>query len=660
MLYSSLRYGAIRSPLGCKPRHTRLFLRFKTPKTITLALSTAPATRGPIRNESTFKPHPNEALLGERPDQLEEDALLFEQDDARIQGELEPLRQSGGLFDESEDDGLSGHSPIHPTAENGLSDHDSIAEAKQAVMDALYDGDHEKLLHAFQRASMDETYVGSIPATMFMEILRTLDPMALVDPYKEVYRDLHPSDVKQLGAEQFQDVFYRFVSIMEDIIRKRRAAGFKMGIGEYKCILNCIRSGGDATAARAVWNGMLEDGVEPDTLCYNYYFETLCWSNAYDPMEREKLRVIPYHMSMRLPVKLGRERRPGFMGYQVGDRGICQEVVKLFSNMVDKGIAADEKTFCLLMTAMAREGDLLGPKSVLRKVWDVDVDTLLSRDDSAVQSAEILPTTSPVYPSEWLLFTIAHIFGSNNDIPTALCVVDHVSRKYSLEITREVWAQLLEWTFVLASRRNGNRKSDGAQLGQLPLQSVENLWNTMVSEPYNVQPTTPMYNRLIRNLWSRDMIDLMLSNMRMGLQGWLSKRAQLGSHLGLLQQDEGRKGNTTKFPTSIEAMSKEVRLLRLQEARDYAMIQRWVRLLFAGRRWNWDGDTKRLAWALRGLPAAMDEWSRFKPRKGFAYNMYAGRLRFNPRDDLRMPVRWIESTSPGITIVQHSADGFRE
>ena len=657
MLFSSLKFVAIRSPLGYKPRHTRLFLRFKNPKTITLALSTAPATRGPIRDESTFKLHPNKALFGERPEQLEEDAL---QDDAWIQGELEPLRDSGGLYDESENDGFSGHSPIFPIAENSLSDQDSIAEAKQAVMDALYDGDHEKLLHAFQRASMDETYVGSIPATTFMEILRTLDPIALVDPYKEVYRDLQPSYLKHIGVEQLLDTFHRFVSIMEDIIRKRRAAGFKLGIGEYKCILNCFRSVGDATAARAVWNGMLEDGIEPDTLCYNYYFETLCWSNAYDPMEREKLRVIPYHMSMRLPVKLGQERRPGFMGYQVGDRGLSQEVVKLFSNMVGKGIVADEKTFCLLMTAMAREGDLVGPKSVLRKVWDVDVDSLLSRDDSAVQSAGIPPTTSPVYPSKGLLFTIAHIFGTNNDIPTALRVVDHVSRKYSLEITREVWAQLLEWTFVLASRRYGDRKSDGAQLGQLPVQSVENLWNTMVSEPYNVQPTTPMYNRLIRNLWSRDMIDQMLSNMRMGLQVWLSKRGQLESYLWRLRQDEAGKDNTAQFPRSTEAMPKEVRLLQLYEARDFAMIRRWVRLLFAGRRWNYDGDTTRLTWELRGLPNAMGEWSRFKPPKGFAYGMYAGRLRFNPRRGLRMPVRWIESTSPGIKIVQHWADGFRE
>ena len=658
MSFSFLRYGAVRSPLGYKPRPARvstslcrLALTFKTPNTVTLAFSTAPASRGLIRGESAVKPFTDEVRPGARPDQLEEDALLFEEDDAEIQGEFERLRQDGGLSDDS---------PTHSAAEDGPSDLYSIAEAKQDVRDALYNEDPEKLLHAFQSASMDEDFVGSIPATTFMEILRILDPKAFVDDYKLVHRDLHLAHLWQIGAEGFQDVFLGYANSMRDIIRKRRAAGFKMGIAEYKCILNCIRSGGDSQSARAVWNDMLKDGVEPDTPCYNSYFEALCWSNAYDPVEREKSRVIPYHMRMRLPVKLGENRKTGFRGYSVGDTGIKQEVVRLFSNMVNKGIVADEKTFCLLMTAMAREGDLVGPKSILRKVWDVDVETLLSQDDNAIQSAEILPTSSPVYPSKYLLFTVARIFGTNNEISTALRVVDHISRKYSLEIPREVWAQLLEWTFVLASRRYGNRKSDGAQIGQLPLQSVESLWITMVSEPYNVKPTIPMHNRLIKSLWRRDMIDPMLSKMRYGKQGWLFKRAQLNNKFRLLQEAEANTTYAAKIHTSIEAMRKEVRLLQLYEARDFAMVRRWVRLLFAGRRWNWEGERNRLAWQLRGVPIAMDEWGRFKPRDGFAYNIYAGRLHFDPRNDLSMLVRWTESSSPGVTIVQHSEAGFRE
>ncbi|KAI4126746.1 MAG: hypothetical protein LQ347_004851 [Umbilicaria vellea] len=656
MPFSLLRYGAIKPPLGYNLRPTRastslrLSLRFKTPNTTTCALSTAPAVPNLISEKNTAEPSADDVSHGVRPDQPNEGALPFEEDDTKFQEVVRRLKEDGEAY---------GYNLLYEAAEDGLPDLNSIAEAKQQVLDALYRADSEKLLHAFQRASRDETYVGSIPTTTFREILRLLRPEVFVDPYKEAFRYLHPNHVEQLGAAQFETMFLQFVDAVRDVTRMRRVAGFRLGTEEYKCILNCIRSGGGADAARAVWKGMLEDGVELDTPCYNLYFEALCWSNAFDPVESRKLRVIPYHMSMRLPVKWDQQRKAGFTGYLVGNMGIKQEVVKLFGNMVRTGIVADEKTFCLLMTAMAREGDTTGPKSILKKVWDVDVEALLSQDDNALQSAKIPPTTSPVYPSKQLLFTIAHIFGSNNDIPTALRVVDHVSRKFSLAISREVWAQLLEWTFVLASRRYGDRKSDGAQIGQLPIQSVERLWNTMVSEPYKVAPTMPMYNRLVRSYWTRDMVAQMLSGMRAGRRAWLYKRARLNRLVRLFGEAKANPFAAGELRTSSEAMRKQVRLLWLYEARDFAMVRGWVRLLLGGHRFKWEGvDT--LAWGLRGLPLAIEEWGRFKPREGFTYSIHAGRLHFDPREELTMPVKRTESTLPGVMIVQHLEDGFQE
>ena len=597
-----------------------------------------------------------------RLDQPEGDALLFEEDGAEIHEDPERLRQDGGL---------SGDSRTYPAAEDDLFNQDSnaeakqdvmdasrdelyllfldsIAEAKQDVMDALRDEDPEKLYYALQLASRDRPFVGAIPETTFIEILRILDPRIFIDPYKQSPRD-----------------FLGFMSSMRKLLRKRRSEGFKKRIMEYKWILNCIRYTGNGTAARSVWKDMIKGGVKPDTSCYNFYLEALCWSNAYDRVERKRLRVIPYHMRMRLPVKWGkrlgsrwaRRRRTGFMGYMVGRRGLKREALNLFSKLVNTGIVADETTFCHLMTAMAREGDLEGPKSILRKVWDVDVDAPLPQDESAMHLVETLPVTSPVYPSEQLLFTVAHIFGINNDIPMALRVVDLISRKYSLRIPQKVWAELLERTFVLATPRYGARRSDGSQLGQLPLQSVENLWNTMVSQAYIVKPTTSMRDYLVKSLCRRDMVAGMLSNMRLGRQDWLATRVRLYREIRLLRKAEANRLYPANFRTSIEAMRKKVRRLQLYEARDFAIIRHWVRLLFAGRRWIWERGLRergsnRPAWQLEGAPTAMDEWRRFKPRRGFAYSTYAGRLHFDPREDFSILVRRTESIWPGVTIVQ--------
>ena len=139
---------------------------------------------------------------------------------------------------------------------------------------------------------------------------------------------------------------------------------------------------------------------------------------------------------------------------------------------------ADSRAFCLLITALAKEGDLVGVKSILKQAWDVDADKPVDVDEDPGRPNG-LSRQSPLVPDDRVLWTIANIFGSNNDIPAALRVVDYISRRYSISIPLRVWDGLLMWTYVLSVRRSWKVMSDtdwaGTALGKLPLQAVESV-----------------------------------------------------------------------------------------------------------------------------------------------------------------------------------------
>ena len=492
---------------------------------------------------------------------------------------------------------------------------------QETVLSALQEEDPYRLLYAFVQACKDPMYIGSIPPTTFIEILRFLDPEYFVEPYKDVYRDLLESSIRCLddGTPQVQDIFAQYVATMLDICERRRACGRKLEIQEYRMMLNAARSVGDGNTVVAIWDDMATNNIQPDTICYNHYTEARCWNKAYHPDEREKLRVIPYYLVRR------EQQNNSRWGYKVGLRGLKSLVTETFSRMVGHGLMADAKTYSLLMTAMSKEGDLEGVKSILKGVWDVDVEDILGHEDRPIKAAE-LSRDSPLYPTSDFLFILAHIFGSNNELPAALRIVDHVSRKYSIPIDLRAWSQMFEWSFVLASRRSKNDpEASGSRLGQLPKDSVEQIWNIMVAEPYNVCPTVPMINRYVHNLWRRAKLVEMLRQMRVGISQHREQKElyhQQRKHLLNFEQAAVSQSSIATLTGREHAIRHDVELFRLQEYRNFIMVSNWLRLLLCVR-------VKNIEWERRQLPKAIREFWHYRMRQGIKYHTSTGTIHLN-------------------------------
>ena len=502
-----------------------------------------------------------------------------------------------------------------------------LADTKARLSKAIRTQDSQRLQVEFWEAVRDPVIMRAIPATTLVEILQLLDPHDEFAPFRCEYSEWHPKHYYKLLGEDHQiyEKMQDCRTLYRDIFCRRLQAKGSLDVGEYAALFRLARATWDGEGALLIMKDMLQRNVQPDLICYNYYFEARCWSDAWQANERQRLRVTPFNRAMRERYPTQQRQGMTIKGHRIQEGGLKWEITRLFAKMIGDGIMADTSAFGHLITALAREGDLDGAKSIIRKAWDVDVDALSEVDNDAGQQPSI-PSDSPLYPHPRLLFVIAHAFGSNNDIPAALRTVDHFSRKFNISITNDVWAQLLEWTFVLSTRRIKLAKENGAQLGQLPFESVESLFNVMTSKPYCIEPTLDMYDLLIRSFWRQSRLEKILETMPKGVNIYLRHHHEYRTH--------DRQLSKLKPQTPNESDAKRLHLSRLaaiarhRRWQSFVTIHRWFILLLSRRHWfPIPIHSQVVEWERQGLPIAVNTLWRYRHFNGVKYTMATGVVR---------------------------------
>ena len=467
----------------------------------------------------------------------------------------------------------------------------------------------------------------TIPSTTFSEILRCLDPRFFVSRYGDFYEEISRNYAKVMGIPSVSYLGYHrfstiFLSQIHGII-KARQRDHPLSLSDFRYLLKCARVTGNIKAAKEVWKAMTtvsssgpNGTVTPDGECYKYYLATMTWSDPASPFLSNRLRVIPDNIEPRSwpnpPYTL--------KGHRAGpDNGIKLQVSQLFRQMVKAGVPGDEETFCLMMMGFAREGDTNSVGLTLKRVWGIDVDALLSVDESELQPVKPYPLDSPFYPTAKILHTISHAYGINNDLSTALRAVDYVSRQYKIQIPTSVWNELLTWTFILAKKRHGGRvERDGTTIGQLPPNAVSNIWDTMTSEPYNVQPTMEMYDRYISNLFQRQRFGVIRKVMQEARCLHIQHVRSLSRH-HILMRSTFKPGH----PVS-ERRMRELQFLRMRVMRNHAYLKKWVRNLILRASLSLKYHPN---WSGHDLPDLLREWNLFVPNR-VKYSIATGQVKF--------------------------------
>jgi len=454
----------------------------------------------------------------------------------------------------------------------------------------------------------DFGFIADIDQPTFSQILRLMEPANYVAKLMAKHVELSDSVRQRFGLDPLHGIAWDYFTLISKITAIRESAKCSLTPKDYECLLRSGRDLGHFEMVRIYWQKMLSSGNLPSTQHWNYYLAGILEDQTSNAFTRRTLRVIPFNTVPRRQANIGRR-----FVYRIGAGGIHERITRWFHQMIKDGATANEETFCILMTAAAREGDLGVVKSILRKVWSIDVDALLQgTDESEIQPKQI-PQDSPQRPTSKLLFALAHVFSINNDVPTALRTVDFVARHYNLEVDRATWTQLFDWTFVLATARSGTHAQD-RNIGQLPSQSVVQLWDTMIGAPYFVQPTMSMYNGLIKNLLQRKMTLALIQKMEDGRRVHLLDRKQEKKLWAVLSKEVGGKDKLTYTSgQSLERLRDDWLHQQLILKQNHFWLKRWLRHVLGSMRSTVRFDDSR-DMALRVIPGLLWHWRAFAPR----------------------------------------------
>lgn len=530
---------------------------------------------------------------------------------------------------------ITAHGPDSILSTN-LSIDPSIVLAKEKVAEALRRQSPHGLLRWLPETFRDPAYIGSLPNTTIYEIFHLLDPQKFLDPLKAVYQGMHPNDLQAQVSRGSHPgrVFSRYVEELQVVVAKMVLSRQNLRLQGCKVLLNAAQSSGDSRAADRIWNDLLSHGGLPDRMSYIYYVQAKCWPSPFDRLEGQLSRITPYNLYQRRLVQRGFQRDPRwdwYQGWKAGPGGLKHEITIMFAQMAKQGIKADAKTFCLLMIAYAREGDMDHIKHTMKQVWNVDIELIMRTDDNSKQPGD-LHSNSSLYPTPELLFTVAHVFGSNNCLAIAIRAIDHISQRYSLKIERRTWSELLNWASTLSqSSRKSRRLTHGSGVGQVPSSTVAWLWKVMTSNPESDTPTMHMLNLVIRSLYDCGMLRAMLDKMTLGLQLYnasLDRRALLfqqwtfvKTSLGTYQSQQGESG-------FVDGLAHELKLAQLEEERDFHMIHRWLSWLFKNDYANLD-PLQRLFWQREKIPEVIEAFWSFRSANFMGYWINTGRVELN-------------------------------
>lgn len=473
--------------------------------------------------------------------------------------------------------------------------------------------------------------VGSLPQTMFIEALHRLSPAHFVEPFRDLHHPLHSWAVLKNGLKRLEEIFDEFVRNLMTITRYRTAAGYSLGLDEYRHLLDCARSMGNETLASQLWDSMQQERILPDGLCYNHYMEAKVWDHCYTGQEQYRLRILPFSYRKRRM----EDRNLGWKGYGTAGQSVRKEVMTLFRQMIDDGHLADERAYINVILASARVGHRPGMRHVLKTVWNIDIDAVKEQhDNSKLPSPTPYDPWSALYPTENLLFAVAHALGTNNDIAGAVRTVEFISTSYNIPIPTNVWHELFMRAYVLCRHRTTQtaREQHASEIGKVSMDMVRSLFDTMTSAPYKVKPSVQILRCMINISIDNGSLEdskYYLDEAYNLLQETRKKQEEartvvMRCLLPSLETDQTQMRKGTKPDASLiqsPILAEAIHaydILRLQVYQQVYLLQRTLWVLVRVPHWK---DTPDKNWLYQERPKMQEEWWDFIPaRKRLFYD----------------------------------------
>ncbi|KAL0258552.1 hypothetical protein SLS55_006049 [Diplodia seriata] len=422
----------------------------------------------------------------------------------------------------------------------------------------------------------DTAFVSSVPPVTFTEILRLIGASSELEQTKNALE--HSWWMRGARFPSINASMDKFVHATRLMMAIRKQANIAVRLADYKLLLGCAAAASDRFTALDLWRDLQQDGLEPDIECYNAIMHAVLWDRR---MRNGSWRN---PLSWKVDNFFLSARENGVLPYGLSLGGYEKQVKEIFDELLGLHHVGDETTVIHLITAYAREGNIMGVKDILRRVWNIHVDELTSAGAQRSPPRRF-EASAPLHPTPRLLDAVGHAFGTNGDVPAALRTVDFISTTYKLAIPPAVWSELLTWTYVQSMPLSGRAKLNHGVANPLSLGAAERLWQTLTAPPYNVRPTMKMFHLSIKRLTGSHCHDAALDRIRDGVALYrahvaaarAAAHAMRGSQV-VAEMKAGAAGlprgrHAQKQSRSSLVATRDARVTTVR--RDRAMIRRW-------------------------------------------------------------------------------------
>lgn len=339
----------------------------------------------------------------------------------------------------------------------------------------------------------------SIPGTTWSEIIKSLDPQRqLVAPLHEAHRAL--TGRKNAAARAiFQHSRASWIELLATFTDMCHRVDIALNLEQYRLLLKYAANMGAKRLSGTLWREMQAADIAPDLDCYNHRMEVILFNEGSRLLQTKGAQTF-------------RSQDPEmqtFTRITLFKPGDSPAIKGLVQELEAHGIKADTRTYCNLMNALARDGDLTSVAKILSSVWRLDVRAVMAGE--AISHVSNIEPTNPLYPTPRLLVTIADAFGSHNNLAIAIRLIDIISQHYNVPVKSNVWFRLLQWTGLYARMANNEARKSGrnnssqsrssrrAEARRTYLDDVDMLFQTMTGSPYNVRPTMDMLHFMQKN-----------------------------------------------------------------------------------------------------------------------------------------------------------------
>lgn len=496
----------------------------------------------------------------------------------------------------------------------------SSASHDVSASQLLDEGSPERLLTWLAAHPAGHAFTSSATDAEFDQAFCALDPAVLADPFVRAYRHLGRATDTDWELTFRRSLVYRlrlFASNIDDILIRRREFGAQLTLDSCRHALKCAASVGDVRVADHIWDKVMTPaGIEPDITCYNAYLHAHMWNLAHSEISRKSFRNTERNLELRSRI----QRPRNLIGYSVSTRqpepdwALRARTLAIFQDITNKGLVTDEYTFVNIILGLGRSADLPGVASILKSVWNVDVEALESYDEEELESPTFYPESHPLRPTAKLLFAVVHAYAINHQVRKSWNLLDYISRNYALSIPDHVWVELFEWTFVLGIYRSKAKRDQGQYEGKIPLRELENLFNTLTDEPHNVRPSPIILDLLARSYRKRHMLDQTLKVVRVAedemMQHLNELKLMVNTIDAMLQKPQGIVENGMLSQKFVKFRNDfQLSYISIRERYAFLMAET-PRIL---KEADWPGSGKESTWATQLLPQVVEEFEQYLP-----------------------------------------------